>query len=127
MDLSLPAALDVVTFIAGGYRVAVEAGQVRSQLPADHAIAVASAEQLLGLPEREPRDDGACHILLMKHASEDFAVMVSGPVELLRLDIEAVYPLPALMAARNTLAGLLGLAIGAEGVVLLVDFRFARQ
>lgn len=124
--MSIPAALDVVTFIAGGYRVAVEAGQVRSQLPANPAMAVASAEQLLGLPECEPPDDGSCRILLMKHSTEDVAVMVSGPVELLRLDIEAVYPLPALMAARNTLAGLRGLAVDAQGVVLLVDFRFAR-
>lgn len=126
METSRPGVLEVVSFVAGGYRVAVEAAQVHSQLPANHATGIASAEQLLGLPEPESREHGSRRILLLKHPAGDFAVMVSDPVELLGLAIDAIHPLPALIAARTTVAGLRGLAVDAEGVLLLVDFRAVR-
>lgn len=120
MEPSLHEVLEVVAFSAGGYRCAVEAGQVRTQLAVAPAAAAPSAEQRLGLPGGEA--PGACRILLMKHPEGDYPVTVSEPVELLGLRVDAIYPLPPLIAARTTLRGLRGLALGAEGVTLLVDF-----
>lgn len=121
---SLPDALEVVSFMAGGYRFAVEAGQVRTQLSAPHSTEVPAAEQLLGLSAGATH--GSRRILVIKHPAGDYPVTVSEPVELLGLRIDEIYPLPPLVAARNTLVGLRGLSIGTEGVMLLVDFRAAR-
>jgi hypothetical protein len=126
MGTILPSALEVVSFMAGGYRFAVEAGQVRTQLSAKNSDVVPTAEQLLGLSGGEPQNHSSRRTLLMKHPAGDYAVTVSDPVELLGLRIDAIHPLPPLIAARNTLAGIRGLAIGAEGVTILVDFRAAR-
>ncbi|MDP2901495.1 MAG: hypothetical protein Q8N96_00070, partial [Methylovulum sp.] len=124
---SAPGALAVVSFMAGGHRFAVEAAQVRTQLPAGPSDTVLAVEQLLGLPfceETQNRDSR--RILLMKHPAGDYAVAVSNPVELLRLEVNAIYPLPSLIVARSTLAGLRGLAMGAAGVTVLVDFSVAK-
>jgi len=121
--------LDVVSFMAGGCRFAVEAAQVRTQLPAGQADArprPVPVEQLLGLSGEETQNPAARRILLMKHPAGDYAVTVSEPMELHSLDIDAIYPLPSLIAARSTLAGMRGLAMGASGVTVLVDFRAAR-
>jgi hypothetical protein len=126
MDTSLPDALEVVSFMAGGYRFAVEAGQVRTQLSAKHTDAAPTAEQLLGLSGGETQNHSSRRTLVMKHPAGDYAVTVSGPVELLGLRLDAIHPLPPLIAARNMLAGIRGLAIGTEGVTILVDFRAAR-
>jgi hypothetical protein len=126
METSLPDALEVVSFMAGGYRFAVEAEQVRTQLSAKNSATVPTAEQLLGLAGEETQTHGSRRTLLMKHPAGDYAVTVSDPVELLGLRVDAIYPLPSLIAARNTLVGIRGLAIGAEGVTMLVDFRAAR-
>ncbi|MFI3118531.1 MAG: hypothetical protein QX203_00955 [Methylococcaceae bacterium] len=115
--------LEVVSFMAGGYRFAVEAAQVRTQLCADQADTVAMVERLLGLSCEEPQNTASRRILLIKHATEDYAVSVSNPVELHCLEIDTIYPLPALIVARTTLTGIRGLALGPEGVTLLVDFR----
>ena len=122
MESPQPDALEVVSFFAAGFRCAVEAGQVRTQLAAQHFATAPSAEQLLGLPGGET--PSARRVLLMKHPAGDYPVTVSDPVELLELRIDAIYPLPPLIAARTTLRGLRGLALGAEGVTLLVDFRY---
>lgn len=121
--------LDVVSFMAGGCRFAVEAAQVRTQLPAGRADArpaCVPVEQLMGLSGDETRNPASRRVLLMKHPDGDYAVAVSEPVELHSLDIDAIYPLPSLIAARSTLAGLCGLAMGADGATLLVDFRALR-
>jgi hypothetical protein len=75
----LPDVLEVVSFMAGGYRFAVEAGQVRTQLSAKRSDAVPTAEQLLGLPGGETQNPGFSRILLMKHPAEDYPVTVSDP------------------------------------------------
>lgn len=116
-------ALEVVSFMAGGYRFAVEAAQVRTQLSADQADTVPMLERLLGLSCEEPQNKASRRILLIKHATEDYAVSVANPVELHCLEIDTIYPLPALIAARTTLTDIRGLALGPEGVTLLVDFR----
>lgn len=126
METSLPDALEVVSFMAGGYRFAVEAEQVRAQLSAKNSDEVPTAEQLLGLPGGEAQNHSFRRTLLIKHPAGDYAVTVSNPVELHALRIDAIHPLPPLITARNTLAGIRGLATGAEGVTMLVDFRAAR-
>ena len=128
--------LEVVSFMACGHRCAVEAAQVRTQLPAGQSASSpppVPAEQLLGLsgegtqtPQNPESRSRSRRTLLMKHPAGDYAVTVSEPVELHRLEINAIYPLPALIAARCTLAGLRGLAMEPEGVTLLVDFRDAK-
>lgn len=121
--MTLPETLEVVSFMAGGYRFAVEARQVGTQLSAQHSAKLATAEQLLGLSGEETPAPAARRTLLIKHPAGNYAVTVSGPVELLGLRIDDIYPLPPLIAARTTLAALRGLALGAEGVTMLVDFR----
>jgi len=119
--------LAVVSFMAGGHRSAVEAAQVRAQLPAEQSDTVLAVEQLLGLSSCEETQNRASRcILLMKHPAGDYAVAVSEPVELRSIEINAIYPLPSLMIARSTLAGLRGLAMGPEGVTMLVDFNVAK-
>ena len=121
---SYPCTLEVVSFMAGGHRFAVEAAQVRTQLPSGQAGDLLTAEQLLGLPDEEAQTSR--RVLLMKHPAGDYSVMVSEPVELHAVGINAIYPLPTLIAARSKLAGIRGLAMGAEGVTVLVDFRALR-
>lgn len=121
-----PATLKVVSFMAGRHRCAVEAAQVRTQSPAGAAQPI-PVEQLLGLPDSETQNPAHRSILLMKHPAGDYAVAVCAPVELHSLKIAAIHPLPALIAARCKLAGLRGLAMGEEGVTLLVDLRSLRN
>lgn len=127
-----PGTLAVVSFMAGGYRFAVEAAQVRTQLPVGQGDALAPhvspvpVEQLLGLAYVGSQNLASRRILLMKHPAGDYAVTVSDPVELHSLAFQAIHPLPSLIAARSTLMGLRGLALGADGVTALVDFRAAQ-
>lgn len=125
---SVPDTLAVVTFTAGGYRFAVEAARVCMQLPAEQSDSVLAVEQLLGLLSREDTQNRATQriLLIMKHPAGDYAVAVSKPVELLSIEINAIYPLPSLIVARCTLVGLRGLAIDPEGMLLLVDLNEAK-
>lgn len=123
METSPPDALEVVSFMAGGYRFAVEAAQVASLQSAEISAAVPTAEQVFGMSGGASSNHGGHRILLMKHPAGDYAVRVSAPVELLKLSIDTIHPLPDLIAAHNTLAGICGLVLGAEGMTLLVDFR----
>lgn len=121
-----PGTLEVVSFMAGGYRFAVEAAQVRTQLPAARTATLPTpvpVEQFLGLSSEGTQNLSSRRILLMKHPAGDYAVTVSDPVELHRLDIATIHPLPVLIAARTTLTGLRGLALAPEGMMALVDFR----
>jgi len=124
--MALPDTLEVVTFMADGHRFAVEARLVRTQTPAKNSAASTAAEQLLGLPGAETQNDGTRRTLVMKYPAGEFSVTVSAPVELLELKINAIHPLPPLIAARTTLTGLRGLATGTEGVMMLVDFQAAK-
>lgn len=116
-------ALEMVFFMAGGHRFAVEAAQVRTQLPAGQVGTTLTVEQLLGLSCEDTQNSASRRILLMKHSAGDYAVEVSNPVELRRLEINTIHPLPSLIAARTSLAGIRGLALGPEGLTVLVDFR----
>jgi hypothetical protein len=119
--------LEVVSFMAGGHRFAVEAAQVRTQLPTAQSATVLTAEQLLGLPDANTQTPGSRRILLIKHPAGDYVVTVSDPVELRSLEISTIFPLPLFIAARNSLVGIRGLTMGQEGVTVLVDFRVAKS
>lgn len=116
MNVQDEAALDVVSFVAGGCRFAVEAGLVRMQCGPDHDERARAVEALLGLP---PATAGG-RTLLMKRDGGDVAVRVHEPVELLRLRAGAIFPLPPLLAACNTLNGLRALAFAGTDLILLV-------
>ena len=118
--------LDVVCFVAGGHRFAVEAAQVRTQLSAGQYDDAPCVEHILGLPEDKIANPLSRRVLLMKNRAGDYAVAVSEPVELRSLEINAIYPLPPLIAARNTLAGIRGLAMESDGVTVLVDLSTRR-
>lgn len=124
--MTLSDSLEIVSFMAGGQRFAVEAWQVRTLLPEKSTATLATAEQLLGLSGGETQESAARRILMIKHQAGDYAVSVSEPVELLGLRARDIFPLPPLIAARGTLAGLRALALVAEGVTMLVDFRLMK-
>lgn len=120
-----PGALDVVTFAAGGCRFAIEAAQVRQLLQQSASIQVNDqpVEALLGLPDKDAQGSANRRGLLIKHPAGDYVVLVSEPVALLSLDCASIYPLPPLIAARNALPAMRGLALLPEGLIVLVDFR----
>ena len=121
--------LDVVLFTAGGWRVGLEARQVRGSRPAPSATAAADVASLLGLPpvgETSP----ACQCLALKPLPQqrngDREIQVEGPVDLVSLPASVIHPLPALLAARTRLPGLRALAFpaepaGVDRLILLFD------
>ena len=80
MKTSPPDALEVVSFMAGGYRFAVEAAQVASLRSPEISTAVPTAEQVLGMSGGERPNHSGRRILLMKHPAGDYSVRVSAPV-----------------------------------------------
>lgn len=125
MNPNAPANLAVVSFLAGGYRCAVEAAQVRAQLPQDPDKPALEVEQLLGLAVDLYGEIGFHSTLLIKTQDGEVAVSVMDPVQLQQLPQTTIHPLPELIAARNQLTGLRALALGPQGLVLLVDLQLA--
>ena len=111
--------LQVVSFIAGGYRFAVEAARVRSQLPCTQDGTALRVEQLFGLPAGEESENA--RILVIKHAPADYSMRVSEPVTLSELSLDALHPLPDLLAARCTLKGVRALSTESDGITVLID------
>lgn len=104
-----------VLFRADGYRCAVEAAAVAAMVAAPPDAA--PIEGLLGLPLPPP---GARRRALWLHGHAG-AVTVAEPVLLTALAPAALHPLPPLVAARTTLRALVGLALDADGPILLLD------
>jgi len=122
MKAAADLALDLVSFMAGGHRFAVEATQVRTQLNDAYPGAL-TAEALLGM---EPDPYGGCgfqRVLMMKQAGADVAVLVTEPVLLHHLPLAAIHPVPALMAASTSLVGMRALGMTAQGLMILVQLR----
>jgi hypothetical protein len=109
--------------MAGGYRFAVEATQIRTQMRRKADGEYRQVESVLGLavPNTPPSDQR--RVLLIKHPDGDYSLEVADPVELLSLEIAAIYPLPSLIATRNTLVGIRGLALWQGEIIVLVSFR----
>jgi hypothetical protein len=121
-DSATSSSLDVVAFMAGGYRFAVEATQVRTQMQRKADGEYRQVESVLGLPAQNSLPSDQRRVLLIKHPDGDYGVEVADPVELLSLEISTIYPLPALIAARNTLLGMRGLALWQGKIIVLVSF-----
>jgi len=115
------AALDIVVFTAGGYRIGVEASQVRASHPMPPEGGATPTEFLLGL--HAAAATGGEQVLVVKHAGADREVVVQGPVELHSVAATAIHPLPPLVAARTQLRGLRALALERQRLTLLVDLR----
>lgn len=105
--------LEVVSFVAGGFRFAVEARRIQAMLdtPAPGAIA---AETLLNLP---PAEGGRRRWL----QSGRLCLEVSEPVRLASLAADHIHLLPPLLAARLTLPGARALAVDADGMMLVIE------
>ncbi len=109
--------IEVVCFTASRARFAVEASQVRTMLAADQdggdAVPI---EGLIGLPVSAGE---LRHRLILKAGGP--CVEVSGPVSLETLAAAQIHPLPRLVAARMSLAGVRALALPPSGPVLILD------
>ena len=81
-------------------------------------LPVTPIEGLIGLP---PSGKGRRHCLVLAAAGR--CIEVSGPVGLETVDGAVIHPLPPLVAARMTLAGVRALAMAPSGPVLILDLR----
>lgn len=111
--------LQVVSFMARGYRFAVEASWVRSQQAATKNDTAIRAEQLLGLAAGQDSENK--RILLIRHVPADYSILVSEPVTLSDLNLNDLHPLPEMLAARCALNGVRALATVNKGVTVLID------
>lgn len=113
--------LPVVRFRAGGHEMAVEATAIAAMrlAPEPGALAV---EDLLGLDRAEA---GPRRWLMVRSRDGERCVEVGEPVRLDSLPAESIHPLPALAAARQSLRGVKAVALGQDGLVLVVDLAEA--
>ena len=111
--------LPVVRFTLAGWPFAVEAAQVAGMLAIpEKGIHAAS---LLGLPRAE-------HVSLRWLAircadATTIALAMEEPIKLEPIPVEAIQPLPHLLAARHQLPGLLALALEDNELTLLLDLQ----
>lgn len=119
------ATLDVVCFGAGGCRLGVAASQVRAELPDARGRALLPVEPLFGLRQDLYASLGAERVLLIAHAGGTSALQVTAPLQLQRLEAQAIFPLPPLVQACITLPAVRALALTTQGVVVLVDLQVA--
>lgn len=118
-----PSSLEVVAFSAGGYRFAVEAGQVRASHLPQAGDGSPSMAALLGLAEAGGTPGAGKQLLTIKQRTADRTFAVDAPVRLLQLPAAAIHPLPDLVAARSRLPVLRALALDADGLTLLLDLQ----
>lgn len=116
--------LEVVTFFAGGQRCAMEARQVRALRPLsdEDGRNYLALDSVLGLSEL----NNTCshrQILTIRLPESDVEFSVAVPVELSKLELASIHPLPDLVAARTRLRGLCALALETEGLTLMFDLR----
>ena len=121
--------LELVFFSVAGWRIGLEARLVCSARPAtaaDLAAHQGEVAALLNLPAKPP-SAVLPQWLGLKRPGQlcDQEILVEGPVELLRLPVSAIHPLPALLAARTRLHSLRALVLpdkaSGSGFALLLD------
>ena len=105
--------LAVVLFSAGGWRVGIEARQVRSSRPASESGQSGELAAALGLPAVAGSPLNR-QFLTLKRPEQDKEILVDAPVDLLKLPVATIHPLPPLLAARTRLRGLRALAIRSD-------------
>ncbi len=119
-------AVKIVLFSMENYRVGFEASQVVALHPitADRPEdPTKSIETVLGLTpttQTTPR-----YALQFKPLNQTQEIILSGSMDLISLDIDAIHPLPPILAARTHLKGLRALTLPTthtdQGVILLFD------
>ena len=107
--------LEIVSFAAGAYRLAVEAQQIDALLN-DGPETLVAVETLLGLPLVEAGPRRCLRV-------GKYRVSVSEPVDLRALSVDSIYPLPELVARRIQIRGVRALVIEAHEAMLLLDLR----
>lgn len=117
-----PDTLAFVLVTAGGWRIGLEAHRVAGLHPAPAEGDGDDIESLLGLPPAAGTAATA-QTLHLRRPRRD--IRVCGPVELVRLPLSCIHPLPPLLAARTRLRGLCALALreenGKDALVFLLD------
>ncbi|GAB1392697.1 hypothetical protein MASR1M60_08600 [Rhodocyclaceae bacterium] len=101
--------IDLVVFRAGAYPIGFEARCVRSSQGTASAGAPL-AETVLDLPLAAPAV-GLRQCLMLRLPEGERSLLVASPLELIRMPITAIQPLPPLLAARNYLPGLRALVL----------------
>ena len=116
-----PDPLALVLFSAGGWRLGLEARHVGGARVVPAGQAGPWLGSLLGL--QAGAAGAPCQGLRIRGPEGDREFLTEGPVELLHVAWASVHPLPALVAARCTLAGLCGVALPEDGLgpILLLD------
>lgn len=103
------AALEIVRFASGPWRVGIEARHVRgARLAAPGARALDMAPPPVGA--LVPAAPLQCLSIALPQGLAELTVR--GPVELARVPVACIHPLPAVLAARCALPGLRALALG---------------
>jgi len=115
--------LDIVSCDAAGYRI----GLLADQVAAAHALPpqaktdanTLALEDLLGL---EATQQPIQQCLTLKIGAQYTAqISISSDISLTSLAVEAIQPLPALLAARCRLKGVSALTLSDNQLMLLVD------
>ncbi len=111
------AALDVVLFRSGAALCGIEARHVgASRHRGADGDAPATIESVLGLAPARPR---APVRLMLRAAGGMREVLADGPLELLRVEVADIVPLPPLIEAMKRSATLKGLAVVGDRVLAL--------
>lgn len=111
------AALDVVTFVAGGFRFGVEASKV-SVMSSNANQGSIQAEDLIGLPLASPAQRRWLRTRVQGKTLE-----VSEPVEIRQFTAAQIFALPQLVATRITLKNVRAVALDQDGIILLLDLE----
>jgi len=119
--------LDLVVFVAGGWRVGIEARHVVAATPiaAEQAAGGALNDLTTRLGLTPPGDCLIRQCLEINQPTGSQKILVDGPLELRSLACDGIRPLPPLFAARNTLKGLRALVLPSQGngMILLLDIH----
>ena len=112
------ATLDLVVFKAGQFMFGIESSWIKSSgiLP-DYVIP--EIESLLSLPLAPAKSGRRC--LMINSGSDDYEISVAAPVELYKLSVDAIHPLPAVIVARCKLPGLRALAMMDKKILLVIE------
>lgn len=116
--------LDMVACVAAGYHI----GLLAEQVAAAHTLTTQAKtdantlalEDLLGLKATQQPTIQQC-LTLKIGAQYTAQISISSDISLISLALEAIQPLPALLAARCRLKGVSALTISDNQLMLLVD------
>lgn len=116
--------LEILVFTLNGITFGVDTEQLGGVLTA--AEAGAAGTELVPFSDKIPMSGMAGivqtpYALLIKDTAQ-YAVVIESPEDIISIRIDAIRPLPPLMAACNTSQAVWGVGMREEGIILLVDF-----